>query len=82
MGSSCNSKAQYAETDKNNDLPVESESSEGKAVHDGSIFGLRRLSETRVVSCGEDAKVALFDWNAPDQTKYFEGHTKPVNRVG
>jgi WD40 repeat protein len=52
------------------------------ALHSGSVFGLYRISEEKVVSCGEDKRIVLHNWgDATTPATVFSGHTKPVNRV-
>ena len=79
MGASCKSKAHgYTVRSIEKDI-IELESD--KPLHEGSIFGLSALSETAIVSCGEDKRVAVYNWDAPLNTTYFTGHSKAVNRV-
>lgn len=56
------------------------------APHSGSVFGLYRISEERILSCGEDKRIVLHDWSSSSSSgggpvAVFTGHTKPVNRV-
>ena len=59
------------------------------ALHEGSILGSAHAgngnssnnSSSRVLTCGEDKRIALFDWEHPIDRIYFEGHGRPVNQV-
>ena len=60
------------------------------ALHEGSILGSAHAgngntsnnnSSSRVLTCGEDKRIALFDWEHPTDRVYFEGHGRPVNQV-
>jgi WD40 repeat protein len=53
------------------------------SLHSGPVFGLYRISEERILSCGEDKRILLHDWSSSsgEPVAVFAGHTKPVNRV-
>ena len=73
----CNSKSKnpYKANDAEDDINIINYS-----IHDGSIANICAF-KNHLVSCSEDKRVALFDWDLPDAPKYFIGHTKAVNRV-
>ena len=60
------------------------------AVHAGSILGCTSANSigcndgsclNAVLTCGEDKRIALFNWDQPADRLYFDGHTRPVNQV-
>ena len=54
----------------------------GGPIHGGPILGLSQVNEAVTVTCGDDKRVALFDWNATRDIAYLTGHSRPVNKVG
>lgn len=81
MGATCNSK--YAESNITNQLHdiITDDNIKIPPVLEGSIFGACHFGESKIIVCGEDKRVALFDWSSPLNRSYFPGHTKPINRV-
>ena len=52
------------------------------AVHAGSILGSASATSLgTILTCGEDKRIALFDWENPTDHVYYEGHKRPVNQV-
>lgn len=49
-------------------------------LHDGSIANISSYSN-KLITCSDDKRIALFDWDLSDKPFYINGHTKTVNRV-